>query len=207
MAQSRFFIVPLIAALALMPMSAWATDGNSVGTEPLVATEITREMPYSAEDISERAAHLRISMEEAELRLQLERASIGFEPELIEAFGQTFGGVWLEADGAPSLTVALTNGAEAALPVIQSMFAVPDAVRTVTVKHSLADLLALQETMIAERAALQAGEVPLVNALASTAGNYDLDVDVLRNVVVVHLEDATDALVSAFTETYGGACW
>jgi len=205
MARSKFVVVLLLAALTLLPMSASAAEPDWPGADLSVTTEITPETPYTSQDVSDRAAHLGVSLEEADLRLQLERASVGLEPKLIEAFPETFGGVWLEAEGAPGLTVALTDGAEAALPLVQSMFAVPDAVYTITVEHSLADLLALQEEILADRTALQAGEAAGIHELATTAGNYDLDVDVQRNTVVVHLEDPTDALASAFAELYGSS--
>lgn len=202
MTRSKLVIVPLAAVLALMPTSGSAIGRESV-SEPLVTTEITTDTPYTAADVSERAAHLDVSLNEADLRLRLERASIGIEPMLIEAFPDTFAGMWLETEGSPGLTVALTKGAEAALPVIRSMFAIPEAVRTVGVEHSLADLLALQRRLMLDRSALQAEALPLVHALAPTGGNYDLDVDTHRNTVVVHLEDRTDALASAFAELYG----
>lgn len=203
MARSRLSTIPLAAALALMPVLVFGADGPLQGGDEQVTTEITPETPYTAADVSEIASHFGISEEEADLRLRLERASVGFEPQLIEAFPATFGGAWLETDGAPGLTVALTSGAADALPVIQSMFAIPDAVRTVTVEHSLGDLLALQQQMIDDRTALQSSDAPLVHVLSVTGGNYDLDIDVQRSVVVVRLPEFSEELSDAFAQLYG----
>ncbi|MGH2381117.1 MAG: hypothetical protein ACRDG7_07835, partial [Candidatus Limnocylindria bacterium] len=186
-----------------MPMSVLGADAPVQGGDLQVTTEITPETPYTAADVSELASHLGISEDEADLRLRLERASVGFEPQLIEAFPATFGGAWLETEGAPGLTVALTSGADDALPVIQSMFAIPHAVRTVTVEHSLGDLLALQQQMIDDRTASQSADAPLVYALSVTSGNYDLDIDVQRSVVVVRLPEFSEELSEAFEQLYG----
>lgn len=201
MTRARRFVIPLIAALTLTPMSALGADEPPGDTA--VTTEITSDTPYTDEDVAELAEYLGVSIDEADLRLQLERASIGFEPRLIETFPETFGGAWLEVDGPPGLTVALTSDADAALPVIQSMFDVPAEVRTVTVQHSLSALLALQEHMIADRAALQELDAPLVHALSGTGGNYDLDIDVKRSVVVVRLPEFSEELSEAFAQVYG----
>lgn len=204
MRRSRLASIFLTVTVALMPASAIGVDeAASVDKVPLVTTEITPDTPYTVDDVTELVSYLGISEDEAELRLQLERASVGLEPKLIEAFPQTFGGAWLEADGPPGLTVALTGGTAEALPVIQSMFGFSDAVQTVTVKHSLADLLALQEQMIADRAVLEAADAPLVRALSATDGNYDLDIDVKRSVVIVRLPEFTEDLAAAFEQIYG----
>lgn len=197
--KRRLFIISLVAALGLFPWPGLAIDAPE---SPKVTTEITPETPYSASDIEELAADLGISAKEAELRLQLERASIGFEAKLRRVFPDTFGGVWLEVDGPPGLTVALTKDAAASLVTIQGLFGIPSAVRTVTVSHSYTQLVTLQEEMIAERTAIQAGTANLDHPLAVTRGNYDLDIDVERSVVVVLLHEFSKVLAGTFHGLY-----
>lgn len=198
--MKRKLLATLLAgAVGLLPAAVHSSDASS---DDLTTTHITSEVPLTAPDVDELAKDLGITSDEAELRLTLERASVGFEPALWEAFPDTFGGAWLEVDGPPGLTVALTHEADEALSTIRSMFSVPEAVRTVTVAHSYAELVELQERMIADRTLLQLGDVPEAHVLATTAGVYDLDIDVQRSLVVVHLPDLQHDLVDAFYALY-----
>lgn len=184
-----------------MPRFAAANGDGDVG-DSAVTTEVTPDTPITDADVQEFATSLGINEDTARQRLELERASVGFEPRLIAAFPETFGGAWLETEGEPGLTVAVTNDAETARATIQSMFAVPEAVSTITVEHSLAELLLLQEEMIRDRTALQLGKSSL-DRLDVTGGHYDLDIDVKRNTVVVRLREPRTDLVEALTSVYG----
>ena len=196
----RLFVLSLVLVLA--PTTVQGADGPQ-GGDPLIATEIEPNAPYTASDVAARASELGITDEEAELRIRLEAASVGFEPKLIDALSTTFGGAWLEVDGEPGLTVAVTRDTDDALRLVQSMFALPSSVRIVEVRHSLSELLALQERMIKDRSALEDGTAKLVEPLSDTGGIYDLDIDVKRSVVVVRLPRLTDALRDAFASIYG----
>lgn len=184
----------MLSAASLIPTARGSTEPTAV------TTEVTRDTPITAEHVNEVVKHLGLSPEDAELKLRLERASIGFEAELIAAFPEIFAGAWLAAEGPPGLTVALADDTDAALAQIQKMFAFPDRVSVVKVRYSFAQLLALQEAMIQDRTRLQSdGAGPL----AVTRGIYDLDIDVQRNTVVVRLPELTDELRKLFTDAYG----
>lgn len=200
MYRLRVLLSAIVIAVALMPGPVLANE-----EAPQATVELTRDATYSERDVAEIAEYLGVSLEEADLRLRLERASVGLEPELIKAFPDTFAGAWLNAKGEPGLTVALTADGDRALGVIQSLFALPEYVSTVTVEHALRDLIDLQETMIADRAALQAGNARdgMLSALSATKGEYDLDIDVHRNTVVIRVEEPNELLATRFADLYG----
>lgn len=203
MRLTKRLLLVLIAISTLGSQQALGVEGNTVSPELAATTvDVTRETPVAIEDIEERATALAVPHDEAQLRLQLERASIGFESDLIVSFPDTFAGVWLEADGPPGLSVALTHVDEGSLSRIQAMFDVPEAINVLKVDHSLAELLALQELMIQERGLLQQGALT-IEGLDSTGGTYDLDIDVKANVVVVRVSSVDEEIASSVKRRYG----
>jgi len=107
----------------------------------------------------------------------------------------TFGGLWIDQKTG-TVQIAFTKDAAANVASLGGLFAEPSLLRPVTVAHSYADLMLLQQRMIADQkhGARFAG-------LKGT--RYNIDVDVTRNQPVVYTDGHTAATVAAFTAKYG----
>lgn len=100
------------------------------------------------------------------------------------------------------IVVAFTANAEEHADVLeQDVLGGSSTVEARTVKHSLQELRGLQERIAHDRARGEDSDLP--KPIAELAGRFDLDIDIKRNVVVVHAEQATPELQEAFRSFYG----
>lgn len=119
-----------------------------------------------------------------------------------ERWPDEFAGVWRKGD---RIVVAFTaNADEKAAVLEQEVLGGASPVAPRTVEHSLQDLEALQQRMAQDRDRVQAAAtVPnLPGPIANLGGQFDLDIDIKRNVVVVYVEKVTPRLRDAFRTFY-----
>lgn len=154
---------------------------------------------------AESASRSNLSSPSAE-RLRVEDAVLdGFVSSVSERWPNEFAGLWLASDGTPTVYVAFTQRAEEIVDALRTELPFPNALRPVRLRYSLTDLETLQNKMISDRSDLQVGrgEGKLPEGIAKTNGQYDLDIDVPANRVVVHLAKLDTEQTSAFTKEYG----
>lgn len=152
------------------------------------------------------------------------RAIEALEPEALRRWPQSFAGLWLEGD---KVFVAFTEHAERRVERLGRDFPKPGRLRAVSVDDSLAALRELQAQMIADRESNPPARRFGYDRARSTRPppderppetppeerppeprpeplDYDLEIDIKRNVVVAIVEEAvTPELAAAFTERYG----
>jgi hypothetical protein len=192
----------LLCALTFLP-------GPVNAGEPPHATELfsaaSAGTGLSEPDIQALAEHAGISRDEATHRMELQAHAADLEASVAVRWPDTFAGLWLRTESA-GIEIAFTDVPEDFGTVLAG-FPYPHAVSLIDAKRSLQELVSLQQTMGALRAALQEGRVvgPVAPALLDTAGFYDLGIDVEANQVIVYAVERNNALTSAFQAIYGDA--
>lgn len=119
------------------------------------------------------------------------------------ALHDKFAGLWTDSSEAVhlALTSGLTDEDRAAL---SSAAASETLLNERIVPRTLAQLDFLQSQMIADRVQLQSESYSdRLAPLASTSGQYDLDISIQTNQVVVLLPEVRSDLKRAFTSLYG----
>lgn len=190
--MKRLLLCAAVAAQALV--------GGVVPSAALDAP-VSRAVSYSP-DAPGVAAHLGVSVAEAQRRIDLQDDAGRLEALAQRTWPETFAGLWIDhADGA-SVNVAFTRDAGKNVAVLKEAFAYPASLRARTAARSLRSMTALLDRMVAEREVAKAGRL----AFAGVAGGtYDMDVDVVANHVTVTAPAATDDTWSAFAARYGEA--
>lgn len=117
-----------------------------------------------------------------------------------ERWPNEFAGAWLKGD---RIVVAFTANAEEKAAVLeQEVLRGTSPLEARTVKHSLEELVDLQERMGKDRGRAQGGQRDLPRPIADLGGQFDLDIDIEANVVVVGAERVTPELREAFRTYY-----
>ena len=156
-------------------------------TRPASSRQEIERRTYPEADVQSMAAANGTTPDEARTRMRIEDALIGFEPRLRARWPETFAGVWLTSGADPRVVVAFTGddaSVRAAEAEAEGMFLMPEVVDSRRSERALAELEDLQQRMIADRSALQAGHARGEPAIDRTRGRYDLDVDVVADRVV-----------------------
>lgn len=162
--------------------------------------------PVSDGDIAARAIGEAITREEAERRLRADRAASHLQGVAQSRWPDTFAGLWIDHEPTYRVSVAFTRDAAANVTELRASFPYPDDLRAVEALHSFDALSALQGRLAYERNSLQQGRaVPgMPDAIRSTRGVYDLDIDIRTGQVVVRAARPTATLRAAFTRRYPG---
>ena len=128
-------------------------------------------------------------------------AAAVLDREAQERWGGEYAGSWI--DGG-TIWLAFTRDAQAKVAEMKAEVRQPHPVRGVTRSVTLQDLVRLQETMGADRSALQAGEPPrgMPQPIVATQGQYDLDIDLHEGVVSIAVKEVSPELRQAFIDYY-----
>ncbi len=185
-----------------------AEGGDSTESQTWAAPDWTYspDEPILDGDIAARAIGESITHEEAERRLKADRAASQLQDVAQSRWPDTFAGLWISHDSSYRVNVAFTRDATARLSELRAAFRYPGDVQTVGAVYSLDALTALQGRLATERSTLQQGhDVPgMPDAIRSTRGVYDLDIDITAGQVVVRAAQPTSALRAAFAQRYSG---
>lgn len=104
---------------------------------------------------------------------------------------EEFADLYIDHEAGGVVRVGFTTDADSHLALLRARFPYPDRVEVFTARHSLATLSAVQSEIMNARA----GRDPV------TEGTYVTEIDVIRNAVVVRVDDADarrDALQARF---------
>lgn len=175
-------------------------DGEAPG-ESIVGAD-GRE-PLAEGDVRARMKIEDISYEEAEHRFYVERAAGVFQNTVAARWPETFGGLWVDVEDF-GVVVAFTEGASARVEELRGEFAYPEALRPATVTVSLAELTQVHARIVAERAALSSGQPPsdMPAEMRQTGGQWDIDIDVEGNTLVVQVQEPSARLRQQFRDRY-----
>jgi hypothetical protein len=158
MARVRRFAIPLIALLALTPMTALGGDDGDVSREPSSPEVVVLRETYG---LSRQAAEQRL--------IQQDQAGL-LEDALRNQLGSDYAGAWIHDTPEFVVSIAVVRGMEARAGAILASSPLASAGRVVSVERSLDELTGAARTL-RSRTAL----VP-----------FDLDVDVVGNRLVVY---------------------
>lgn len=195
-------LVVLLSFLWALPSSA-SSDSRPADK----AVQLDRSAALLEEsdpgDLAVMAERRHMSLATAERAMRLESATLGLE-ELINArWTDSFAGMWLSIDSEPGLFVAFTNSDRSRNGILADAFGYPDDIHFLVADHSLAELQDLQLQLRDARASMQSGARLGIQAIDDTKGQFDLDIDVRANRVVVRVERRTDSIATAFIGVYG----
>lgn len=166
---------------------------------------------YSADDVTvdgdidARAIGESISRGEAERRLRADRAASHLQDIVQARWPETFAGLWIDHDPY-RINLAFTRDAAANVTELRTSFPYPNDLAPVDALRSFTALSTLQGKLASERNSLQQGrDVPgMPDAIRSTRGVYDLNIDIRAGQVEVRVARVTAAIRTAFTQRYGG---
>lgn len=147
--------------------------------------------PISPGDIAARMRDENVPADVAERRFRVDDAVSAAQPDVAARWPATFGGIWVDT-ATFEVRVAFTAGAAANVAALAATFPYPEVLRSVTVERSYRDLLAVQDALRDDRAALTAAY-----------GAFDLDVDLPGNQVVLRLAAVTDESRGRLQAAYG----
>lgn len=159
---------------------------------------------FEAGDIASRAATENVSNDEALRRFRFEHAFAVLQAQAATRWPSTFAGGWIDVAQFGG-RLAFTDNAVANVTQLRGGFAFPDELYPVNAATSYAGLRALEDAVIAERNALQAGGAVsgLPPSIAATRGAYDVSIDVIGGTVEVRAEPGEANLARAFQDRYG----
>lgn len=190
--------------------------GPEVG-EYATATELTPGAvePSSEEEVGRFAEEMGVDRDVARALLAAEDAALGIERRLAEQHPESFAGLWVNDGGTPGLTVAFTGKARTFRGDVEQLYGGPGLVHLRSVDHSLAELAAVQQQMVADRdivrragagQSLSASEQERTSVLgggvAETRGEYGLDIDVFTNALVVGVSEPSPTLLDDLRAAY-----
>lgn len=123
------------------------------------------------------------------------------EPQARDLWPESFAGVWLGEEGVGgTIFIAFTDGAKERVAALADSFPQPELLQPVTLDSSMTDLEARQDVMIAERELVRLGELVLPGV---SGAEYDLDIEVSNNALVVLTEDDDPVATESFKARYG----
>jgi trypsin len=122
-------------------------------------------------------------------------ADDALEPEARSRWPDTFAGLWQAVEG--QVFVAFTENANENVAQLRQDFPGAGDLVPVTLPRPLAELEALQDQMIADRA------TPPTDGLLPLPDHYDLDIDVIQNSVYAVVDDVDPRARLAFASRYG----
>ena len=203
----------LVAALCAAGVSvpAQAADGEEPppAVVPTSAEEMAGEWTYdpqeqpAAGDVAARAAEEQVSEDVAAHRLRVDRAAGALEAEAERRWPDSFAGLWISR---PDFTVrvAFTGDAAAKRDELARTFAFPEQLVAERAPVSLQDLRAIQERINTDRASQQQGAAAGPASLQATRGQYDTEIDVRTQTVVLRVPDqAVDGARAETPAAYG----
>ena len=168
------------------------------------------EYDYAAEDLVAMQTDLGLTEDEALRRVRVENFAPLLEAQAAAQYPATFGGLWIDTDSTePYVHIAFAREAtrsSAAIRLMTPQFPHPELIVGQSVDHSLAELLAAQARMIADRGVARTAPPAfgLDGLMVGTDGRYDLGIDVVASRVVVTLDTLdTPALRQVFRDRYG----
>lgn len=97
---------------------------------------------------------------------------------------ETFGGAWIDHADGGALVLAYTRDPAGAVAALRTEVTGNAPLRPAHVDRSMADLLAVQQRLIADRELARAGKLSLRGI---DGASYEFEVDVVRNAVVVRV--------------------
>lgn len=125
------------------------------------------------------------------------------EPAARLAWPDTFAGIWADETDQNIITaiwIAFTANAPENVDRLASTFMEPSLLKAKTFDRSLTELENRQRQMIEDRELAKTGDLVLPGV---PGGNYDLDIDLLRNAVVVIVEEVSELARQTFETLYG----
>jgi hypothetical protein len=176
-----------VVALFLVPVVACGAETrDAAGSDPAET-----DRPSSTTDRSGEVLP-------ADARL-LEQAASGLESVARERWPDSFAGLWID-HSTGTVKIAFTQDASGRVEQLARDSTHPERLQAVARGRSLADLMELQQRMIADRELARAGEFSLPGV---PGHHYDLGIDAERNAVKVYLVDPNPEAIAAFHERYG----
>jgi hypothetical protein len=160
---------------------------------------------FPESEITAAAGYFGVSRSAAVERLQAENEAMRLQPIVEQRWPSSFGGMWLDESGSPSIFVAFADDAQGHRNDVAAMSERPTSIHGVAVEHSLAALRDTRGWIRSERDSTAAGRPPsdIGPSLRASGGRFSLDIDVRTNRLVVRMARPTDGLQKEMRARYG----